>query len=152
VEQDTSAAKTPDSRARCRARAGLCPASGREVSMSDEYPLYPELDEQGRTDAVALIEAFKKKMAKVAEEALSDLYCDVLPHIETDAWTNFKNTLLAGLCDYRNSKKYPYEFRSIRKAIFEQFREEIIADLNQDMVDEIARLKQRLDDALWGGR
>ena len=112
--------------------------------MSEEYPLYPELSDQGRTDAIALIEAFKKSMAKVADDALSDLYCDVLPHIETDAWTNFKNMLLDGLCDYGNRKKYPYDFKKIRTAIFEQFREEIIADLNQDMVEEIASLKEQL--------
>lgn len=112
----------------------------------NEYPLYPDLPESARGEACELLEKFKRKISKAAEQTISDFYCDILPFIETDAWTNFRNTLLAGLCDYNNRHNAQHDFQKIRQAIYKEYRDEIIVDLNQDLVKENERLKQCVED------
>jgi len=114
--------------------------------MSDKYPLYPELPPEGAEEAQRLVEKFKGQLKKAAEEVLGQLYCDVAVHIESDSWTNFRNVLLAGFRNYNNRHiQSKYDFKEIRQAILKEFRDEIIADLNQDMVEEIERLKEQIE-------
>ena len=114
-------------------------------NMSEAYPLYPELQEEAKIQAQVLMDVFKNKMHKLSEEILGDLYCDVSAYIETDQWTNFRNELLDGLCNYPNSKiRAAYDFKKIRQSILKEYREEIISDLNQDMVKEVDDLKKQL--------
>lgn len=112
----------------------------------NEYPLYPDLPESARKEAFELLEKFKRELSKAAEQTISNFYCDILPFIETDAWTNFRNALLDGLCDYNNRHDSQYAFQKIRQAIYKEYRDEIIVDLNQDLVQENERLKQRVED------
>lgn len=112
-----------------------------------ENDLYPELPEEGKKEAEALVGWFKEKLKKAAEEVLSDFYCDTLLYIETDSWANFRNKLMDGLQDYHNNKIHAvYDFKKIRQAILKEHREEIINDLNQDLVEEVADLKKQLED------
>jgi hypothetical protein len=114
--------------------------------MSNEYPLYPELPEGGAEEAQRLIDKFKTEMKKVADEVIGDFYCDVACHIESDSWTNYQNALMDGLKNYNNRKiQSPYVFKDIRQAILREHREDIIADLNQDMLKEIENLKEQLE-------
>jgi len=114
--------------------------------MKDEYPLYPELPEAGKVEAQKLIDDFKGKLKKAADEAIADMYCDVAVFIESDSWSNYRNKMMDGFRDYGNRKiQGDYDFKEIRKAIYKEFREDIIEDLNQDMVDEIASLKKQLE-------
>jgi len=109
---------------------------------------YPELAEGGQEEAVALIEHFKTDLEKAAKEAISNLYCDILPYIDSDSWMNFGNAILGHLCDYHRLRKHqPYNAQKIRQAIFKQFREEILPDLNQDLVEEVELLKEQLESA-----
>ena len=113
--------------------------------MSD-FPLYPELPEDGQEEAQKLIDKFKDDMKKAAEQVIGDLYCDVAVHIESDSWTNYRNQLMDGLKNYSNRKiQGEYDFKAIRQAIFKEYRAEIIEDLNQDMVSEIAALKRQIE-------
>ncbi|MES0445033.1 MAG: hypothetical protein ABUJ92_00670 [Desulfobacterales bacterium] len=114
--------------------------------MSSDYPLFPELPEGGAEEAQVLINKFKESLSKAADEAIGDLYCDIVPHIESDSWTNYRNFLMNGLRNYNNRTiQSPYDFKEIRQAIYKEFREDIIGDLNQDMVKEIANLKEQLE-------
>lgn len=114
--------------------------------MSTEYPLFPELSEEGKQEAQALLNSFRTAMLKVCEEALSTLYTDVAIYIETDSWTNFRNQLLSGLQNYGNRKvQAEYDFKTIRQAILKEHRSDIISDLNEDMVSEIESLKKELE-------
>lgn len=111
------------------------------------FPLYPTLSEEAKTEAQALIDTFKAKIVKAAEEAIGYLYCDVLFYIESDSWTNFRNELLEGFKDYGNRKiQGEYDFKNIRQVIYKEYKSEIIDDLNQDMIKEIEILKSRIDD------
>jgi hypothetical protein len=113
--------------------------------MSKEYPLYPTLAPEAQAEAQALMDSFKAQMLKLCDETLGKLYCDVSAYIECDHWTNYRNDLLAGLQNYGNRKvQASYDFAKIRQAIFKEFRADIIADLNQDLMKEVEELKQEL--------
>jgi len=125
-----------------------------QEKLKAEYPLFPELTEAGKQEAVELIESFKTALKKAAGEVISNLYCDVLQYIESDSWTNFRNDLMSGLTSYPNRRiQGEYDFKKIRKQIFEDFKEEIIKDLDQDNLEkieeleaDIARLTTRVED------
>lgn len=114
--------------------------------MSEEYPLYPELSEEGKKEAQQLISGFKELLKKAAEEVISTLYTDVVEYIETDSWRNFRNQIMDGFQNYNNRKiQSAYDFKEIRQAILKEHREDIIKDLNQDMVKEIESLKKIIE-------
>jgi hypothetical protein len=114
--------------------------------MQEEYPLYPKLAPEAEAEAQALMDGFKEQMLKLCQATLSQLYCDVSAYIESDHWTNYRNDLLAGLQNYGNRKvQASYDFAKIRRAIFEEYRDEIVSDLNQDLLAEIERLKDQLE-------
>lgn len=118
----------------------------RQDKMKAEYPLYPELTEAGKQEAVELIESFKVALKKAAEEVISDLHCDIVPYIESDSWTNFRNELMSGLTNYPNRRiQGEYDFEKIRQQIFEDFREEIIKDLDQDNLKRIEELTAEIE-------
>jgi hypothetical protein len=110
-----------------------------------EYPLYPNLPQAALDEATALIEEFKTKLKKAADEAIGDLYSGILPWIESDSWGNFRNQIMEGLKNYQNRKIHAdYDFKEIRQAILANHREDIVKDLNQDLVKEIEKLKEAL--------
>ena len=108
-----------------------------------EYPLYPKLQDEGEKEAVQVLNAFVKKIKKAAEEAVRDFCVEALPYIESDSWTNFRNEIMDGFRNYNNRKiQDNYDFAEIRKSIYKEFRDDIIADLNQDNLKEIKKLKE----------
>lgn len=110
-----------------------------------EYPFYPELKEPAQKEAQALVDKFKEQLKKSVEEVISDFYCDVVVHIETDSWMNFRNQIMEGFKNYNNRKiQGEYDFTKIRAEIFKEFREDIISDLNQDLIKEVEELKSQL--------
>jgi len=114
--------------------------------MKDEYPLYPELPEAGKVEAQKLIDDFKGKLKKAADEAIAGMYCDVAVFIESDSWDNFRNKITSGLKGYGSPEiRSDYDFKEIRKKIFEEYHDEIVDDLNLDMIDEIASLRRQLE-------
>ena len=114
--------------------------------MSDKYPLFPALSSDGQEEAQKIIDDFKNQMEKIASQTLGKLYTDVVLYIETDSWTNFRNEIMDGFKNYGNRKiQARYAFKEIRQAILKEYRDEIIDDLNQDMVEEIANLKKTID-------
>jgi hypothetical protein len=114
--------------------------------MSKEYPLFPELPIKGQEEAQVLIDKFKESIKKAADEAIGELYCDVAVYIESDSWQNFRNELMDGFRNYNNEKiQGKYDFKEIRQAILKNHKEEIVADLNQDMLKEIDDLKGQIE-------
>jgi hypothetical protein len=116
-----------------------------DSKRSKEFPLYPRLSEDGVKEALVLVEGFKKQLIKAADDAISELYVDLPDYIEGDSWENFRNSLLAALSDYGNRKiQGAHDFAKIRRSIYEKYKDEIIVDLNQDLVEENARLTKQL--------
>lgn len=114
--------------------------------MSEEYPLYPSLTEQGKEEAQKIMDSFKPKLKKLMDEVLSDLYVDVSYYVESDHWTNYRNALMDGIKGYGGGKpNHQYNYKEIRQAIYRNHKEEIISDLNQDLVEENERLKAQIE-------
>jgi hypothetical protein len=114
--------------------------------MSEQYPLFPELSEDGAKEAQALIDRFKVALTKAAEEAIGNLYCDIAIHIGSDSWTNYRNAMMDGYRNYSNRLvQGEHDFAEIRQAIYKEFREEINADLDQDNLKRIAELERERD-------
>ncbi len=114
--------------------------------MSADYPLYPDLTEEGKKEADQWLQTFRYRMKKVADEVISETYTSCVEYIESDSWSNFRNELLAGFKNYSNRKiQAEYDFAEIRAAIYKQFRDEIIVDLNQDLLKENEALKKRIE-------
>ena len=104
--------------------------------------LYPELGESGKKEASSLLDKFKLEMIKCAEEALGDLYCDVVHTIESASWTNYRNTMVTGFCQYDSDGSYDY--KKLRAKILEEHRDSIIKDLDQDNIEKIEELKKEI--------
>jgi hypothetical protein len=110
--------------------------------MDEEYPLYPELTEQGKEEAQKIMDSFKPKLAKMLDEVLGDLYSDVSYYVESDHWTNYRNAIMDGFKGYTGGKTdHSYDYKALRKAIYDNNKDEIIKDLNQDLLSEIESLK-----------
>ncbi len=119
----------------------------KKMKMTTEYQLRPELTEAGKQEAVELIESFKVRLMEVATDVIGDLYCDIVQYIESDSWINFRNELMSGLRNYANRRiASEYDFKAIRQQVFEDFREEIIKDLDQDNLEEIDGLKKEVEE------
>jgi hypothetical protein len=111
----------------------------------NEYPLYPELNDTAKEEAVQLIESFKKQLSIAAEKTISSLYTEMLPHIESDSWANVRRELMDGLKNYSNAKAHlSFDFKAIRAQMLKEYRDEIIADLNQDLIEENENLKKQI--------
>ena len=116
-------------------------------SRNSEYPLYPTLSSAGKQEAQQLIDSFKEKLTKNAEDTISNLYCGVVSDIESDSWQNFRNQIMDGYKNYNNQKiQNRWDFKTIRAEIFKQFKSDIIVDLNQDIYEENQQLKTQIAD------
>lgn len=116
--------------------------------MSKEFPLFPELNEAGNAEAQALMDKFKTKAKKVLDELLDEylgqVYCELLPEIESDSWSNYRNQLMEGFRNYDNRLvQNRWDFDKIRTEIYKQHREDIIKDLNQDHLKKIEELEKQ---------
>lgn len=125
--------------------------------MNDkQFPLFPELQEGGAEAAQKMIDRFKEELEKVARnvisETLGEFYSDMVTHIESDSWTNYRNELMQGFQNYGNRKiQGEHDFKEIRQSIFREFKDEIIDDLNQDNIERIKNLESQLE-SLWKSR
>jgi hypothetical protein len=119
------------------------------MSDKNKYPLYPDLPDGGAEEAQDLVDRFRREITSAiksaADDVMGSLYANIVPHIQSDSWTNFRNDMVDGLQDYRNRKlQGEYDFKKIRQTMFREHRAEIIDDLNQDMVKEIEELKEEI--------
>ncbi len=119
--------------------------------QEQEYPLFPELTEEGKKQAQDLMIKFDKLLVERAKDLMetitNDFYYDIANEVEGDHWTNYRNKLLDGLCNYDNKSHSKHDFDKIRKAIYKNHKEEIVKDLNQDLLEEVKDLKKKLEDA-----
>lgn len=114
--------------------------------MSEEFPLYPELTEQGKEEAQKVMDSFKPKLLAMMKEVMGELYTDVSYYIESDHWTNYRNALMDGFKGYGGGKpNHAYDYKELRRAIYANHKEEIVKDLNQDLVEENENLKEQIE-------
>ena len=100
--------------------------------MSKEYPLYPRLTEEGEKQAQLIMDSFKPRIKALVDEMMSDLYCDVAYHIESDSWTNYRNELMNGFKGYGcGASAHQHDFKELRLAIYAKNKDAINKDLNK---------------------
>lgn len=117
----------------------------KEMTMSDEYPLYPELTEQGKEEAQKIMDSFKPRLVELMNEVMGDLYTDVSYYVDSDHWTNYRNALMDGFKGYTHGKAdHEYDYKALRQAIYANHKDEIVKDLNQDLVKEIESLNNQI--------
>jgi len=113
--------------------------------MSEDYPLYPELTEQGKEEAQKIMDSFKPKLVALMNEVLGDLYTDVSYYVDSDHWTNYRNALMDGFKGYRGGRaNHTYDYKELRQAIYSNHKDEVVKDLNQDLVEENEKLKNEI--------
>lgn len=113
--------------------------------MSDKYPLYPALTEQGEKEAQQIMDSFKPKIKALVDELMGELYCNVSYHVESDHWSNYRNELMDGFKGYaKGASIHQHDFAELRKAIYDNNKKEIVSDLNQDLVKEVKRLEEHI--------
>jgi len=121
--------------------------------MSERFPLYPDLPEEAQEQMVERLEDYgfeiKRKIDGATNEVLNDFYSNLIDWIEGDAWENFRQTIVDGLCNYNNRKlQSKYDYDKIRRRIFEEYKDEIVADMNQDYLEENEKLTKKVSELL----
>lgn len=103
--------------------------------------------EKLKEDTESALNSFRLSMQKIADECISKVYCDVLPHIETDAWTNYREQIRIELAhEYKYSSfKNPWA-KDLRRAILVENRDELVNLLNADLLERIKVLEDRVNE------
>ena len=98
-----------------------------------------------------LVDAFKAKMKKIAEEVLSDLYTDVSTYAVQDAHINFKNALRDELSEAFRKEILSPEYgqyswgANMRKALLENHSDEIRTALISDLQGTIKTQEEHIE-------
>jgi hypothetical protein len=108
-----------------------------------------QLSEKGIQEANDLVEHFKKKLTKAAEETICSLYVDIMPHIETDSWLNYREQLRIELQQKYVVKETATSEEAwammVREAIYSQFKEDLQNGIIRDLERRIDTLEQLLE-------
>ena len=88
----------------------------------------------------------EEKMKKVQEETLGEIYCELMPHIEHDSWTNYRNYLQEGFTNGWIKDDFRRSFHAdLRRTILRENKEELLGLLNQDLVERVKSLELQLN-------
>ena len=115
---------------------------------ASDYKDPPEevrLSDAGVAEFEAVIEKAKAKLRKANEEALSEIYCKLDQHIETDTWMNYRTAMKQELA-YANGcldAEGGIWARNVRAKILQENLPELVKLLNQDHLAKIAELEDR---------
>lgn len=104
---------------------------------------YPEITEGARVEVENLLAKFKRDMKRIAEDAISPLYTDISPHIETDHWTNLRTAILNDLAGY--SKLTGIDRDRILAGVWKNHSEEIRNDKIAELEKQVSQLHDSID-------
>lgn len=115
--------------------------------MSHDEIKWPEMNDAQRELMERLVNNFKKKMLSAAEDAMATFYCDILPHIESDVFLNFKTHALSAVKGYAREDALrgdSYSGVEIRNQIYRDHKDEIVKLLDGDNLKRIKQLEEDL--------
>lgn len=105
--------------------------------------------EELQQEAQVFIDKFRAKFKDIAEEELGNIYTQIMPYIETDTWTNYREALRIELeHEYKYTKFKDEWATNFRRAVFVENRVEIAKLIEQDILKRIKHLedcKQEFD-------
>ena len=87
---------------------------------------------------------FKNDVIRVQTDAISTLYCELLPYFEDDLISNMRIQMIQDL--KYSELKHSRDFKDIRAKIFKEHRDEIVNDLNQDNILKIEELQKVIEE------
>jgi hypothetical protein len=92
-----------------------------------------------------IYDKFKDEFLKIADEVMGDVITQYLPHAEVDLDTNIyyrSMDYIAG--EFKENTIFGQMGKRFRQRIFEENKDMIIGQLNQDKLDEIENLKEEI--------
>lgn len=93
-------------------------------------------------DGQAFMDSFKAQMSSIVQNTLGEAYANLLPYIETDAWTNYREELRIELEREYKFSRFKQEWAvNFRRAVFVENREEISKLIEQDILKRIKHLE-----------
>lgn len=102
-------------------------------------------EEKLQKDAQEFMDSFRTKMKAIADETLGELYVNILPYIETDAWTNYREALRIELAHEYKYKTFKEPWAvNLRRAIFVENRDELTDLINKDLLKRVKDLEDRV--------
>lgn len=110
---------------------------------------------QMTADAREHLVAFKSEFTKMASNAMSSIVAEYLPFIETDAWANYRQYLKSMVEREYMENAHQARLsdqvwaRDIRSRIYNENKEELTQGLVADLKEEIAELKEQLNQRRW---
>uniref|UniRef100_A0A6M3K3H6 Uncharacterized protein n=1 Tax=viral metagenome TaxID=1070528 RepID=A0A6M3K3H6_9ZZZZ len=112
--------------------------------MNDYDKLFSEKREAIEEILQNRVKDFMEKLSILAKGLLGEIEADYLPYLPDDLFLNLRNRV-------KESIKYGnVACKEIRDKIFQEHREEIIKDLNQDLIKRIEELDYQLARANGG--
>lgn len=114
-----------------------------DCEMSDVKYSSEEIEKDG----AEYLNKFALRMKELAAEIIGDIEVKTLPHIETDAWTNYREALRT---DLEHEYKYS-QFKSewavnFRRVVFKENRDEISKLISDDILKRIKVLEDRVQE------
>lgn len=100
-------------------------------------------------------EIFAKQIQEAAQEALSKLYDEYLPHVESDTYFNVaqkaRGLLVRFMSDTLDEhdatmlklELQPYSGKQLRQKMFHDNKEELTKAIGQDIIDRLKELEER---------
>ena len=113
--------------------------------LTREDALYPELPEREQERIKALIDKFKADLLKVAEETVREVYTDIGPYLESDTLLNLRSKMMDALCNPASVTDFGYDWKLLRRTMFEEYRDEIMAEMPEELMQENERLRRQLN-------
>lgn len=93
-------------------------------------------------EAQEFIDSFKIKLQEIINIALGEAYVNLMPYIETDAWTNYREALRLELeHEYKFSKFKSEWAKDFRRAVFVENRDEMQKLIKSDMYERLKFLE-----------
>lgn len=111
-----------------------------------------KLAEAAEKQAHQILNRFASKMRDLAEEIIGDVEVQTIPHIETDAWMNYRSNLrseLQRVCMDEAKQIRTSEqawAKNIRDAIYKENVEEIRNTVIKDLETQVANLKNHIEE------
>jgi hypothetical protein len=101
--------------------------------------------EEFEKESQAYMDYAKEKIKKIANEAIDDIYINIVPNAYGDALTNFRNSMMEEIVKTKPSK-FDYQGSRLRELIWKSHKDELVNLLNEDLLKENERLKKLLED------
>ncbi len=98
--------------------------------------------EKLQAEAQTFIDKFRSRMKDIADETLGELYANIMPYVETDTWTNYRESLRLELEHQYKYSRFKDEWAiDFRRAVFVENRDEISKLIEQDILKRIKLLE-----------